>query len=49
MKKEEAKAILGNRANYEIKNIKKALSSFPILNTEDENKRLEACKVYLNN
>jgi hypothetical protein len=47
MSKDKAREILGDRATWELKNMKKALSSFPILNTEEENKRLEAVKVML--
>lgn len=44
---QEAKNILGNRSEWELKNMKKALSMFPILNSEEENKRLEAVKLLL--
>jgi hypothetical protein len=47
MSKTEAKEIVGNRATWELRNMKKALSSFPILNTEEENERLEAVKIVL--
>jgi hypothetical protein len=47
MSKEKARTILGDRATWELKNMKKALSSFPILNTKEENERLEAVKVML--
>lgn len=47
MSKTEAKEILGDRATWELENMKRALSSFPILNTAEENKRLEAVKVML--
>ena len=43
----EAEGILGNRARWEVVNMKKALSSMQMLNTDEENKRLEACKVWL--
>jgi hypothetical protein len=33
-----------NRATWELQNMKRALSMFPILNTEEENKRLEEVK-----
>lgn len=42
-----AEEILGDRATWELKNMKKALSMFPILNTDEENERLEAVKVML--
>ena len=43
----EAEGILGNRARWEVLNMKKALSSMQLLNTDEENERLEACKVWL--
>ena len=33
-----------NRATYELKNMIKALSMFELLNTEEENQRLEDAK-----
>ena len=48
MSKQEALKILGNQPNWAIKNRKKALSMFQMLNTE-QNKRLEACHVLLSN
>lgn len=42
-----AKNILGDRANWELKNMLKALSTFKILNTEEEAEQLEAVKVLL--
>lgn len=48
MNLKEAEKIAGeNRATWELSNMKKALSTFPILNTEEDNKRLEAVKVIL--
>ena len=47
MNKEEALNIVGNRAKWELKNMKKALSLFPILNSPEENQRLEAVKILL--
>ena len=44
---EEAKNILGNRAKWELKNMKRALEFMEILNTNNENKRLEAVKTML--
>lgn len=44
---EKAREILGNRAGYELVHMRKALSTFPILNTDEENERLEAVKVLL--
>ena len=43
----KAEEILGNRARWEVVNMKKALSSMELLNTPEENERLEACKVWL--
>ena len=43
----KAEEILGNRARWEVVNMKKALSSMQVLNTDEENERLEACKVWL--
>jgi hypothetical protein len=45
----EAQKILGNRAKWELQNMKKALSFLGALNSEEENARLEACKVMLKN
>jgi hypothetical protein len=47
MNKTEALELLGDRATWELRNMKKALSLFPILNTPEENLRLEAVKVLL--
>jgi hypothetical protein len=44
---QEAKNILGNRARWELLNMRKALSFAEILNTPEESKRLEAVKVLL--
>ena len=44
---DEAKNILGNRAKWELKNMKRALEFMGILNTNNENKRLEAVKTML--
>lgn len=44
---QEAKNILGDRARWELLNMKKALSMFPILNSKEENLRLEAVKIML--
>jgi hypothetical protein len=43
----EAEEILGNRATWELKNMKKALSSMPFFNSSEDDKRLEAVKVML--
>lgn len=44
---EQAKEILGDRAAWELKVMVKALSKLPMLNTDEENKRLEAAKAML--
>ena len=44
---QEAKKILGNKAKWELKNMYRALTSFEVLNTPKENKRLEAVKILL--
>ena len=43
----EARKIVGNQPMYAIKNMHKALSLHSWLNTPEENKRLEACKIIL--
>ena len=47
MTKEKAKEILGDRPKWELLNMKKALSIMGVFNTEEENQRLEACKILL--
>ena len=47
MTKEKAKEILGERPKWELQNTKKALSIMVVFNTEEENLRLEACKILL--
>jgi len=44
---QEAKNILGDRATWELKNMRKALSILQLLNTPEDNKRLEAVKTLL--
>ena len=44
---ERAREILGDRARFELTHMRRALSSFPMLNSEEENERLEAVKVLL--
>lgn len=46
---EQAQKILGNRAKWELQNMKKALSFMGALNSPEENERLEACKILLKN
>jgi len=47
MSKEKAEKILGDRDTWELQNMKRALSNMQVLNTEEENERLEAVKVIL--
>ena len=42
---EAAKNLLGDRASWELSAMRKALSMIPILNTDEDNLRLEAVKV----
>jgi len=49
MTKQEAIIILGNRAKWELQNMKKALSFMGALNSPEENERLKACKILLKN
>ena len=44
---EEAKKIVGNRPKWELKNMVKALSLMPWMNTPEDEKRLEAGKLLL--
>ena len=43
----EAKKIVGNQPRWALQNMVKALSMLPVLNTDEENKRLEAAKIGL--
>jgi hypothetical protein len=43
----ESQEILGDRATWELRNMEKALSMMPILNTPEDKKRLEAVQVML--
>jgi len=43
----KAKQILGDRATWELQNMKIALEMMPIINTQEDNERLEAVKVML--
>lgn len=47
MTKTEAKEILGDRAKWELRAMKRALKTLGILNTDDDNLRLEAVKTLL--
>jgi hypothetical protein len=44
---DQARAIVGNRAKWELQAMRKALSMHQWLNTAEENQRLAACKVLL--
>jgi len=44
---QEARKLLGNKAIWELKNMKRALIALWALNTPEENKRLEAVKTLL--
>ena len=46
-KLQEAKNRIGDRAEWELKNMKKALSMFPILNTPEENQRLKDVEIII--
>jgi hypothetical protein len=44
----EARELIGNRADWELRNMVKALSALNgFMNSEADNRRLEACKVVL--
>lgn len=43
----DAEKILGDRADWELRAMKKALTTMPLLNTPEENQRLQAVKVML--
>lgn len=47
MNPKQSKEILGDRASWELQNMKRALSKLQIMNTEEENLRLEAVNVAL--
>ena len=47
MNLQEAKDILGDRAKWELRNMKKALEFMGAFNTEEEDKRLQAVKIML--
>jgi len=49
MSLKEAQEIVGNRDTWELKNMRKALSSIPLLNTTEDNQMLEAVKKVLRN
>jgi hypothetical protein len=43
----QAREIVGNRAEWELRNMVKALESLPALNSEADDERLKACKMVL--
>jgi hypothetical protein len=45
----KAKEILGNKADWELKAMRKALKMLPFFNTEEDNERLEAINTYFKN
>ena len=47
MELQEARNILGDRATWELRNMKKALEMIPFFNTQEEDERLEAVKIEL--
>lgn len=47
MQYNKAMALVGNKTDWELQAMRKALSTFPILNSDDENKRLEAVKIII--
>jgi len=44
---EQARKIIGNQPKWAVKNMAKALSLHRWVNTEEEELRLTACKIYL--
>jgi hypothetical protein len=47
MTTDQARAIIGNRARWELLAIARALSRLQILNTPEENQRLKAVRILL--
>jgi hypothetical protein len=45
----EARAIIGNQPRWAVKNMVRALTMLPLMNTAEDNKRLEAGKFLLKN
>jgi len=43
----EARELVGNRAEWELRAMVKALESLPLLNSDADNERLKACKIVL--
>jgi hypothetical protein len=44
---DQAKSIIGNKCEWELKHIIRALNTFSFLNNPDDNERLQAAKVLL--
>lgn len=44
---EKAKRIVGNQATWALKNMVKALNLLPLLNTPEDDERLEAAQIVL--
>lgn len=49
MSVEKARELIGNPAKWELRHMKRALSIMNLLNTSEENQRLEAVTVLLQN
>jgi len=47
MNLQEARSLLGNRPIWELKTIIKALNMLPLLNSVEDNRRLEAAQIML--
>lgn len=47
MTKQEALEMIGDRAKWELVNMRKALTMLPFFNSDEDDKRLEAVKVLL--
>lgn len=47
MSEKKALEIVGNRADWELRMMKKALSKFPFMNTEEKKERMEPVNVLL--
>jgi hypothetical protein len=44
---EQARKIIGNQADFELKHMVKALTVMNLLNTDEDNERLQAAKIVL--
>lgn len=47
MNKDEACRIIGNQPAYAVRNMIRALESIPFLNTDEDNRRLEAARIWI--